>query len=463
MKIVSFLAILLLTSSLYSEPIPRVQVGPVLAGIDILKPNDSRAAIFAVTWKNNLTTNDGRFILPDAGVEYNGPTECSFKATTQTADSFEEYRSQQSWQASVSGTYEKFTGRLSENSQNVAREIIANQNAVSRSVATCIMYQLLLEPGLTPLDPYFLMRANLLPTIYNSSSAPAFYEFFQLFGTHFVMGAHLGGTLEQMAFTDSTYFNINGAESVQRQAEAKFNFDITGSTKDVSNFTQSYLDSTDTETARSMGGEVWKETDTWPEWAQHVYQLPNYRVRAHLSSLADLFQYSGVDALVQRANPLKMAILDYLTRPGCTDPRALNYNASATVNGTDCVFKTYPSFCPSCNIRNDGSESSCSVSGATCQRLGVAQNCYTGYNGAVECYCGIPHPPMLSARRLQTKDFPAGTHAYCGDQSILVDPSRQCCAANNPKNYDGNCAVCCPKGSIPQCSIMGKLANCICG
>uniref|UniRef100_A0A7S1M3U2 MACPF domain-containing protein n=1 Tax=Neobodo designis TaxID=312471 RepID=A0A7S1M3U2_NEODS len=469
MRVVT-LTVLLCVAATAALALQRLDVAAVAGGVNILQPRTVLAPVFAPTFTEGKTTSDGKYELPDKGVSYVPDVSCDFAASTNTFSTWESFNQSFTSSMSVSGGFSWAKAKLSTTVQEAMQQMMQYRRVVSTSYGICSLYKLFLEPGILPFDDFFLSLAGQLPTQYNESVKADYELFFQEFGTHAFLQAELGGSLMEFAFTDQGYFEAAGSLSVQQQAQSSFLFKVSGNSKYKAGISAAFEGNTSFSELNFHGGQPWNNTATWEWWSRTVLDDPSYPISATIMSHTQLFSISGNPTLQARADALALATLDFLVRPGCTDPAATNYDPGATVDNGSCRLPpptpapTGPEACTFCSTSNDcASPRSGNVGCSRCHTprcpLGAPANCWQTSDGGTSCGCGQGpsvgvSSPASNASLLGSCD--TALSPYCGDMHQMICKGSQCCAAHD---NDGNiCNVCCPSGYTPSCSVH----NCYC-
>jgi hypothetical protein len=187
-----------------------------------LDPGFGADPVFALTYNDGSTTADGLWTVPDH-VSIPGTTDaCSLSSEGVTCQTTEAYSSE--LQVDCSADFSGFGAAFSASVdyQNVQQETSSQSSVFVSTKGVCTVYRAYINIDVHPaLTDTFTNVAAALPSVYNISTGPKFWSFFDLYGTHYMtqisFGARWGylfeSTQSQWTTLESTGLNIGAAAS----------------------------------------------------------------------------------------------------------------------------------------------------------------------------------------------------------------------------------------------------------
>jgi hypothetical protein len=255
--------------------------------------------------------------------------------------SYEDYKTAMNAKFSVSGKYGAFSGSLSGEYQQSSEFVFRSNTTITRTYVLLEEAQVSINAGDIAFDPYFAKYiTNYLPIASSITKDDAFH-FFSVFGDVVPVQANLAGLCEEYSYTSDVYVEETDANSVKVQASAKFFIDAEADYSQQSSITQEWEESTNIMVVNINGGQWDGDPSHFSQWVQSVSE--SYLNLQPVSSMlltpiTDVFQFPySEDANIQaKGKVLEKFLAMWLSRPGCMDPAAPNYNCSATVDDGSC-------------------------------------------------------------------------------------------------------------------------------
>jgi hypothetical protein len=306
-------------------------------GIDIAK-----GSVFQFQGTMNQSTSAG--LAYPYGVKVGGDTMCSSDIESKTYSTTSEYQTDTTSTVTVSAEYLKFTGSYTE-TQTAARDELSTQSSVLNVARTkCTQYTLTLHPFFVEHDPIFVSEVKKLPVIYDSSTAPAWQAFLNLWNPHVAVACTIGGVMDMVSFTSKEYLKDHTVDTASQEAKAKLIVSIDEASKSTTTVDKTFEDDTTASKVTVHGGTM-QDGSQWVAWADSVQQGANPAcLDVHTEGLSTIIgpDWTSDPELNARAAAMESASAAYFDRPGCTDPNADNFDNRALVDNGSCnVTKPY--------------------------------------------------------------------------------------------------------------------------
>jgi hypothetical protein len=152
----------------------------------------------------------------------------------------------------------------------------------------------------------------------------------------------MGGVFEYHTYLREAYLEQTSLSNVTAEARLDFFVRAHASSGSGHEASASYLEATSETRIVAHGGAA-DEIDDWDAWVKSVKSNPDYPVRRGRPALTLTEALASLDPQPDPAfvSQFDRALQAYVFRPGCTDPAALNYNASATEDNDSCEVRRW--------------------------------------------------------------------------------------------------------------------------
>jgi hypothetical protein len=182
-------------------------------GYDLLRAS-KMAPVFDITYKDGQTTYDGKYQVPD-GLAWLDTNTCNLFATTETSDSYSQYKTTDTSSFSLEGSYSMVSGSLTSTETQVREQIFNQKNVVSKTYVDCKLYDVQHFDTLSP-SMFFKNGLKGLTETYDETK---YINFIKTFGTHYRKRITLGGKLTQYTFTSEEYKKDYSMDEIKRQGK----------------------------------------------------------------------------------------------------------------------------------------------------------------------------------------------------------------------------------------------------
>lgn len=281
-------------------------------------PGFGQVPIFDFTYNQQQTTADGKWLVPDNVVVPGAATECSVQGTSQTIQYTYSYMQSLSIDASfdISGYGASFSA--STDYKQVEQSTSDDSDVYISSSASCQTYLVDINPFVHPnFSTVIAYQGSILPTTFDPSNASAFWEFFDLVGTHFptqiVFGSRWGysfqSTLEQWTTMEKMGLDVDVAASYAGMIKAGVSVNTSYAQQMAQNFTSQTTQTF--EWGLGLPPPTSGDTETWLQ--QSLSSTLMDPLQYTLTNISMLFSeyYSSDSALHARYQAVNAALAQY--------------------------------------------------------------------------------------------------------------------------------------------------------
>lgn len=180
-------------------------------GFDLLRAT-KMAPIFDITYKDGQMTYDGKYQVPD-GLAWLDTNACNLFATTETSESYSQYKTTDSSSFSLEGSFSLVSGALTATESQIREQVYNRKNVVSKTFVYCKLYDVEHFDNLMP-SSFFKNGLKSLSAEYDEKK---YFGFLKTFGTHYRKRITLGGKLTQYTFTNDEYKKDYSLEEIKKQ------------------------------------------------------------------------------------------------------------------------------------------------------------------------------------------------------------------------------------------------------
>lgn len=195
------------------------------ADLNVFDPAQFGAPVYNLSWAQGLTTEDGRWSIPDNSYARGYPA-CEFDASTTKITNTFDY---QNWLSLSVSTHTSFFGLFSASrstSYSQYNQFTYNSmKYVYMANAVCSTYQLAYQPFATMgFSQEFLNGVSQLPSRFDPLAFNIFYKFIEYFGTHVITSLTMGGRMNMNVFIDAEDYQQLDSKKIDCHAEAGISF-----------------------------------------------------------------------------------------------------------------------------------------------------------------------------------------------------------------------------------------------
>jgi hypothetical protein len=178
---------------------------------------------------------------------------------------------------------------------------------------------------------------------YNSTTKSQYLNVLNKYGTHFQKGITRGANLLQTIYTSSAYISMITEDERQKNATAEFYLSVSSSYAATYNVSADYLKNSAVDSLVQLGGapQTPGQIDL-QQWVASINRSNSAIVERNLVQISELLSstyrsdYQG--DIKKKKIAMEKALSEYFTVPGCTDPRALNWDKNALQNDGKCEY-----------------------------------------------------------------------------------------------------------------------------
>lgn len=180
---------------------------------DVFDPGFGQVPLFEFSYDKKQITTDGRWLIPDAVSVPGEATECSISGSSQTIQTAYDYQSSLSVDVTVEASGYGAAFSASSDYKQVSQDTSSTKDVFITTSATCQTYLVNLNNFMHPnYSDVFAEQGALLPEFFDPNNASMFWQFFDLFGTHFptqiIFGSRWGYSFES---TQAQYTSMQTA------------------------------------------------------------------------------------------------------------------------------------------------------------------------------------------------------------------------------------------------------------
>ena len=195
------------------------------ADVNIFDPKQFGAPVFNLSWGQGLTTEDGRWSIPDNSYARGYPA-CEFDQSTTKITSTFDY---QNWLtesvSSHSSFFNLFSGSVSRSYSQYNQFTYNSMKYVYMAHALCSTYQLAYHPFMRqPLSADFMDGVSQLPDHLDASTMQDYFAFMTYFGTHVIKSLTMGGRMVMNIFINAQDFLVVSSHEVDCSVESGISF-----------------------------------------------------------------------------------------------------------------------------------------------------------------------------------------------------------------------------------------------
>lgn len=318
-----------LQSSFLVGPMKYSNIGFLGAGYDVFRgnpcssegipdPGFKSASVFNLTYNLNMTTADGKHLIPDNTATAD-TTACVFEFDVQIIHDAASYRQWLDEDANldVTGFGARFSASI--DFQTVSQHTEHYREQFFFTVTDCVTYQATLYPGITNLSDQFLSFVSKLPSVVGEKSNTSYSQFIDTYGTHFAKQVSMGGQFGYLSlFNTSSVVNMVSSQfDMSAMAGYSADYAIHGSSDKTINQTlvKRFNEARLEVTVLYSGGSPPQKVSDWnvTQWYNSV-QKNAIPVRIDLERLSSLFTevyFPGDKNIKEKQSLLESAITTY--------------------------------------------------------------------------------------------------------------------------------------------------------
>ena len=195
------------------------------ADLNVFDPSQFGAPVFNLSWVQGLTTEDGRWSIPDNSYARGYPA-CEFDATTTKITNTFDYQNWLSFSVSSHSSFaDLFSGSSSSSYSQYNEYTYSSMKYVYMAHALCSTYQLAYKPFSTlGLSEEFVSGVSQLPEQFDPKNTLVYFKFVSYFGTHVIKSLTMGGRMIMNIFIDSQDFQSLAYQQIDCGVEAGISF-----------------------------------------------------------------------------------------------------------------------------------------------------------------------------------------------------------------------------------------------
>jgi hypothetical protein len=253
-------------------------------------------------------------------------------------ETIEEYDRYWLEKVSINDELESLSGSITQNRQTYKTRLSKEQSLTVYTTVSCLEYEVSANPYQLQIKPQLISYMDYIPYEYNDNTKHIFFDFFDQYGSGITNSVKLGGELLKDSYTKNYYTQITDPMKVREQAENSFWYEVTGLPEYAELITEEYKEATHSLPITSAGGDYWDYNEmTIPDWTSTIPENPTI-IQIKLDPISVLFNDIWIPGynFSAKHQAVSEALIDYLSRFGCTDPRAYNYNPQATIDDNSC-------------------------------------------------------------------------------------------------------------------------------
>lgn len=283
-------------------------------------PGFGQVPVFDFTYKNQQTTPDDRWFVPDDVSIPGTATSCSVQGSSVTIKSESDYQTSLSRSVKFNIGLFKASFSASRDYQEVSESTTSESSVFVSTIATCQTYLVNVNAFVHPAySATFQSHGALLPTTFDPNNAALFWQFFDLVGTHFptqvVFGSRWGYRFESTSLQWATLQKMSIDVSVAASYAGAINAGVSVTNSNARSMAANFSINTENTSQYSLGLPPPSDGDNNNWEKQAIVSTEMDPLSYDLAEISDLFTpgYTSDAQLNARAKAVSDALAQYCT------------------------------------------------------------------------------------------------------------------------------------------------------